>query len=125
MQLIHKESRLKQALAVANIGSWELSFTSGIAVWSEKLCHFYGLLPTENLHTYESWLSFVHPDDIEYVKKMTMAADGMFNSSVFEYRLIRKDGTTGHISCESHFEFNNEEKPVGLYGIALILRKGN
>ncbi len=58
-KLRHSEFRLKQAQAIAHIGSWELDLTTGIAEWSEEACRIYGLDPANHLHTYEEWLSFV------------------------------------------------------------------
>jgi|GEM_PF-6591416 len=63
------EAKLKQAQAIAHMGSWEIDFATGIGTWSEELCRIHGLLLGQNKQSFESWLSFIHPEDLEYVKK--------------------------------------------------------
>jgi len=73
-KLIHSELRLKQAQAIAHIGSWEKNISTGNELWSEETCRIYGLPETENKHTYESWKSFIHPEDMDDVMKIVKEA---------------------------------------------------
>jgi PAS domain S-box-containing protein len=66
----HSELRLKQAQEIAHCGSWEKNLSTGIATWSEEACRIYGLSPEDNIQSYQSWVSFIHPDDLDRVMKI-------------------------------------------------------
>jgi len=115
---MYSASRLKQAQEIAHLGSWELGFATGVGIWSEEHCKIYGLTPEDNKHTYESWLSFIHPDDLEHVIKVNEAATPTLSNVSFYHRIIRRDGTVRYMHTQALFEINTDGKPVGLYGVA-------
>lgn len=114
----YSELRLKQAQEIAHFGSWELDFSTGIALWSEEALRIYGLPPDDVVQSHEAWRSHIHPDDLEYVMQKTQEAQSTLSNSAFYHRIIRKDGAVRHIYSQAHFEFNKEGKPIGLYGVA-------
>gem|GEM_PF-2191218 len=116
--LLQKEIKLKQAQEIAKTGSWELDFTSGIAVWSDEACRIYGLAPEENQHTFDAWLSFVHPDDLPDVMDAIAESKETMRPNSFYHRIIRKDGVVRFMHSQSKFEFNKKGVLQGLYGIA-------
>ena len=81
-KLKHKEFRLNQAQSVAHVGSWELDFKTGIGVWSSEACRIYGHPNPVIEQSFMVWLSFVHPDDLELVKKITKEAEQMLSSFI-------------------------------------------
>jgi PAS domain S-box-containing protein len=116
-RLLHSELRLIEAQAIAHVGSWEINFATGISLWSEEACRIYGLSIQENHQSYQDWLSFVHPEDLEFVFKTTKQAEATHSSSAFYHRIIRKDGEVRHIYSKTEFDFR-DGLPVGLHGIA-------
>ncbi|MBI1288630.1 MAG: PAS domain S-box protein [Flavobacteriales bacterium] len=115
-ELKHSERRLKEAQAIAHVGSWELSFATGVAIWSEEACRIYGLNTEETEQSYESWLSFIHPDDLKFVQESIDRSNETFSDTVMDHRIVRKDGTVRHIHATTKFDFDEQGKPVGLYG---------
>lgn len=115
----HKELRLNRAQAIAHVGSWELDFSTSIAIWSDELLRIYGLEAGDNKQSYSTWLQFIHPADIDYVLQKTNETKTSFNSTAFFHRIIRRDGAVRHLQSQTRFEFNNDGKPKGLYGAAL------
>jgi PAS domain S-box-containing protein len=115
--LKHKEFRLNQAQSIANIGSYELDLFTGNGVWSAEACRIYGLTKSTYEHSFKLWLSFVHPDDLELVKKITKNAELMKCSTSFYHRIIKTDGSIRHIHSQAEFEFDNEGNATGLNGI--------
>src|SRR6185312_1963038 len=115
---IQNEKRLTRAEKIAHIGNWELDFETGIALWSDEACRIYGLPLEENKHTFKSWLSFIHPEDLDFVLNKIKESETSLQRSSFAHRIVRKDGTIKHICSYSHFEMNAEGKPIGLYGVA-------
>ena len=115
--LKYKQFRLSQAQSIAHLGSWELEFSTGIALWSEEACRIYGLSPEDNFQSYESWLSFLHPDDRDYVLETIKQGEETLSNTAIFHRIIRRDGTIRHIYGQTQFQFNSEGRPVGVYGV--------
>jgi len=116
--VVHSELRLKQAQAIAHFGSWEMDFSNGIVIWSEEALRIYGIPTEDNEQTFESWVSFIHPEDRDYVLKVTGAGQKTLSSSAFHHRIVRKDGTVRYIYSQAQFVFNKEGAPTGLQGVA-------
>ncbi len=66
-QLRESQKRLSEAQRIARIGSFESDRDGNIVWWSDHLYHLYGLNPAQFTPTRESFLSLVHPDDVEKV----------------------------------------------------------
>jgi signal transduction histidine kinase len=62
-------------------------------------------------------MSFIHPEDLEYVQKVIKNSQDTLSDISFYHRMIRKDGVVRHIHSQSKYEFDEKGKPVGLYGI--------
>lgn len=116
--LLRSEKSLKEAQAIAHMGNWELDYSSNIFTWSEEACRIYGLSPEDNAHTYEVWLSFVHPDDLEAVKAANEEARKSLSDNVLNYRIVLRNGQIKHIYLKSKFELDENGHAIGLYGIA-------
>ncbi|MEO8174108.1 MAG: PAS domain S-box protein, partial [Sediminibacterium sp.] len=117
-KLASKKLHLSQAHAIAHLGSWDISFATGVAVWSDELCRIYGLSTEDNLQSYQSWVSFIHPDDIERVIKVTKEAEATNSNVSFFHRIIRRNGTIRHLHSHSQVQFNEQRMATGLYGVA-------
>jgi PAS domain S-box-containing protein len=117
-RLRHSELRLKQAQAIAHLGSWEVDFQTGKAIWSEESLRIYGLPPDEYEQSYEVWVSFIHPEDMDYVMRVSNEAVRTKTPGILYHRILRKDGTVRYLHSESHFVFDEAGNPTGLYGIA-------
>lgn len=116
--LEHNESRLRQAQAVARVGSWELDFATQKSLWSDEACKMYGISPEKRTEqTFGSWMSFIHPEDLERVKTIIEKSQADFSDSSFNHKIILKNGTVKHIKSVSRFEFNSAGVPTGLFGI--------
>ena len=116
-ELIKSEARLKQTQAVANLGSWELDYSTGVAIWSDEQLSIYGLSLENNKQTYTTWTSYIHPDDLDYVLQKTNKTKATVNNAAFFHRIIRRDGTVRHLYSQTRVKFNKEGLPIGLYGV--------
>lgn len=110
--------RLKQAQEIAHVGSWELDFESRVAIWSDESCRIYGIPPEENKHSYETWKSFIHPDDIKNVLKIIKQSHDSLSPCSFYHRIIRKDGSIRYVYSKTIFDFNAAGEATGLHGVA-------
>lgn len=107
--------RLQQAQETARVGSWEVNFASGKAIWSDEACRIYGI-PGENVQTFESWISFIHPEDQEKVTRIVKNSELTLKGASFRHRIVLKNGTIKNIHSISRFEFDAEGRPVNLIG---------
>lgn len=118
-KLQHSESRLKQAQEVAHLGNWEVNFATNISLWSDESYRIYGLEPTEHGLSYEEWLQFMHPEDLEGFFRLQKKAEESLEGFSYVHRIIRRDGSIRHIASQSRYELDQHGKPIGLYGTAL------
>ncbi|MBC8047198.1 MAG: PAS domain S-box protein [Fimbriimonadaceae bacterium] len=118
INLIQSEKRLNESQAIANLGNWYLNFETNIALWSEEACRIYGFPVDENRHSFDTWVSFIHPEDLDYVMAALKESQKTFSDTILNHRIVLKDGTIKHIYSKSKFELDQNGKSVGLYGIA-------
>ncbi len=116
-KLIHNELHLKHAQTIAHLGSWELNFSTGVAVWSEETCRIYGLSPEENLQTYDTWISMIHPNDVGHIMQVNNVARETLSNAAYHHRIIRKDGIVRYVFSEAHFDIDKDGAPIGLHGV--------
>jgi PAS domain S-box-containing protein len=115
--LKQSEAKLNEAQSIAQLGNWELDFSSQTVVFSKEGGRIYGLDPSHNQLPYEEWTRFIHPGDKEKVlKKIKVSRDALSDISN-PHRIILKSGAVRHIYSESRFVFDSEGHPTGLRGI--------
>lgn len=107
--LARSERTLKEAQAVAHVGSWEWNLTTHEVAWSEELYRICGVDPAEFKPSYESLLALMHPADRERVRSLINKATREGRSLEYESRLIRPDG-----QVRDHY--SRVETVVGLGG---------
>lgn len=66
-----QEEHYGVALESAETGTWELDLDTGQEVWSEHLHDLYGVSPEKVETSYDTWLSYVHPEDRERMDRST------------------------------------------------------
>ena len=67
------EANLNRAQSVAHVGSWNLDVPLDILTWSAETYRIFGVHPETPL-TYESFLTYVHPEDVGLVDRAWQAA---------------------------------------------------
>jgi PAS domain S-box-containing protein len=115
-KLAKNEAVLKEAQAIAHVGNWSLNLSTNVALWSEEACRIYGMPSYNNEHSYQSWLSFVHPDDLDNVRKIMESPDTVGKAS-FHHRIIRKDGAIRYVHSQARFQLDANGSPVGITGV--------
>lgn len=116
--IIRSEAKLKESQAIAHIGNWEYDFSTGKVFWSEEHCRIYGISINENEQSYDSWMSFIHPDDIEIVLADIKKFANSLTGNTLNHRIVLNNGTVKYIHVISKLEFGEDGKPVGLFGTA-------
>ena len=91
-ELETERARLLTAQKVAKIGSWVTDATTLKAMWSDETFHILGADPKYFEASYEKFLSFVHPDDLEFVTTNFLATIDGKGSNIIEHRIITSQG---------------------------------
>ena len=115
--VLHNEHRLNQAQAVAHLGSWEMNLADGKIILTEEACRIYGLDVEDKVHSFESYLSFIHPEDVGFVLNIVQQARDNFANFSFRHRIVRKNGDVRYIFSQAEYEFSDTGQAVGMYGV--------
>jgi two-component system cell cycle response regulator len=114
--LEQSEMRLKEAQTIAHVGSWEVDMVHNTHLWSDEFFNILGSKKETALPSSELFLTFIHPDDLDFVSKVMQMALVTLSDSSFDFRFI-KNGTIRNGHSKYHFEFDKDHKPLRLAGI--------
>ena len=92
-ELERSEKLLREAEALAKIGSWELDLIQNKLHWSDEIYRLLNLEKGTFQPTYETFLGYIHPDDMEEVNRVYTKS--VEEKSLYEiiHRILLKDGT--------------------------------
>ncbi len=114
-----KQQALDEAQTLAHLGSWHWNIATGQEEWSEEQCRIFGHTPGRCRPTYATFLSALHPDDVERVKQAVDEAltyDSPYN---LDCRIHRPDGEVRHINCRGVVHRDRDGRPVSMAGTVL------
>jgi PAS domain S-box-containing protein len=117
-ELAAKNAQLEEAQALAHVGSWEINLQTGRGTWSDESYRILGLEPGECEPTIESYLTFVHPDDMEVVKAAREKVLADFQPFAFEHRLVLRSGEVRFTAVNGKVVFDGENRPVRVVGVS-------
>lgn len=108
-----RTNELKQAQAVANIGSWVANILANQITMSRQACHILGLEHCQPI-TYQEYMALVHPDDRAGVKQAWQLA---LNRQDFdeEHRVIVR-GQSRWIRLIAEIDFDEANRAVRAVG---------
>lgn len=96
-ELKRSQAHLKEAQAIAKLGSWETDLQTFKVTWSAEIHHIFETDPKTFQVTHEAFLNFTHPDDRINVNT---AFENSFNSqnvNSVEHRIITANGKVKQI----------------------------
>ena len=93
-KLRKSEFDLRQAQAVAHVGSWRWNIAHDQFVWSDEMCRIFGIVPESFTGSWHEVIArVIHPDDRARVEESNRAIIEDHNPQPFEYRIVRPDGS--------------------------------
>jgi len=98
-------------------GCWELELNSYAVTWTDEMFTILKTTPQKTKPSYQSFLSFVHQDDIEYVDTLIQNSLRLKKSYSFFCRLVLKNETIIHIYTQAKFRYDSEGNIFSLFGI--------
>jgi len=104
---------LNRAQLVASTGSWRLNLLRNELVWSDEAYRIFAI-SRETPLTYETFLTFVHPEERDYVDQKWNEAlkGGPFD---VEHRILA-NGQVKWVRQKAEFEFDHQGKATGGFG---------
>ena len=115
-ELKTNEMLLTKAQQIAHLGSWEWDVDRNEVVWSDELYRIFGLQPQQFGATYESYLSYVHPDDRKLVEDSIEAAFTTKAFPAFDSRIIRPDGTIRALQANGKVILDEDGRVIRMLG---------
>ncbi|MFL5739826.1 MAG: PAS domain-containing protein [Flavisolibacter sp.] len=114
-KLSQSQSIYKQAEELANMGNWSMDLRTNKIEWTDQLYRIYGLEPQSEEITVERFLSFVHPDEREYISK---GIEEMLHQDIHDYtfRIITADEKTKILRSVAQVQKDETGKPVLIIG---------
>src|SRR5262249_52473987 len=92
-QLRLSEAFLAEAQRISLTGSWAWGLSSGQVTWSEQQFRMLGFQPGGAEPSVELFLSAVHPDDRDRVRRQLVEAARARRSYEINYRIVLPEGT--------------------------------
>jgi len=113
-ELRRREAHLRQAQSVANLGSWWTDVESDDLYWSDEVFEIFGLTERDSPLDHEAFMSYVHPDDREFVEENWQAAlEG--EPYDIEHRVV-VDGETKWVREQAEITFEDGD-PIHAVGV--------
>lgn len=118
------QSALNEAMVVASMASWKLSFETFRFAFNDRLYDMLGTTAEEEggyeLSAEEYTKKYIHPEDAgliaESIQTAFQSADPQNFKGSVEYRLIRKDGQMRHILTDYRLVVNEQGRAIGGVG---------
>ena len=113
-KLRESEQQMRLVLNAAQVGLWTYDFASDQAYWSPEHYRIFGVEEFDG--TMESFLKFIHPEDVSQVRSVFLNA--VENRKLFkhEFRIVLPDGSSRWIGDQGHGEYDAEGKPLRFLG---------
>lgn len=109
------EARLREAEALAHVGSWLWDLRTGVVQWTDELHRIHGVEPRAFDGTLDAHLASVHPEDRDRVRAQMENSVAVGRPFEAEYRVVRPGG-------EQRWVYERAEPTIGSAGTVVGLR---
>ena len=111
------ESRVREAEALAHVGSWLWDVRTGAVQWTDELHRIHGIDPLDFEGTFAAHLARIHPDEQERVRVALEECISSGRSFEDEYRIVRPDGEHRWVYVRAEPTIGSAGAVVGFRGI--------
>ncbi len=113
--LKESEKGLAEAQRMAHLGNWDWNIVTNGLYWSDEIYRIFGLHPQEFGATYDSFLSYVHPDDRDYLNNSVIEALNGRPYSI-DHRIILATGEERVVHEQGEVIFDEKNIPIRMKG---------
>ncbi|HEY9660634.1 MAG TPA: PAS domain-containing protein, partial [Allocoleopsis sp.] len=118
-QIQQSQDRLRQALQAANMGVWDHNLQTGEIIWSPEHERLFGLAPGTFDNRYETFESFLHPDDRQRVQQAVEQAFLQKGEFSCIFRIIWGNGEMHWLEGRGQILFDEAGRPIRLSGTGM------
>jgi PAS domain S-box-containing protein len=113
--LKESEESLAEAQKMAHVGNWSRDIVTNKLRWSDETYRIFGLKPKESEVTYDLFLTYVHPNDRDYVDKAVKKA---LNGETFDinYKITLADGSERVVHAKAEVIFDEHNTLIRIRG---------
>jgi PAS domain S-box-containing protein len=112
------EERLRLAVEIGGLASWDWHIASGKVVWNDRHFLQQGYAVGEVLPSYQAWLDRLHPDDRDETVALIEAARDSRSTFHHEFRALWPDGSIHWRAARGRFFYDESGAPVRMIGVA-------
>ncbi len=106
----------REAERAANLGSWSWNLNTNKVEWSDHLCEIHGLKPDEFDREFETVMQFIHPDDLDNIRKEVKRMIAEKKSVLFQYRILTKKGIEKVVEGTNRITLDQDGQVVQIVG---------
>ena len=110
------EFSLKNAQAVAKIGSWETNLSDLSVIWSEEIYHIFEIDKDVFEASHPAFLSFVHPDDKKIVDDAFVTSLENHSLNIIDHQIITPSGLVKFVEERWQIVVDDNGKPLKAVG---------
>lgn len=111
--------RFGMATKAARAGAYEIQQSGQGVWWSDTMNELYGQSPGKFRPTMSGWLELIHPEDRASVEAAVVTALREHKPLRCQYRIVRPDGTIGHVESLADVTTDSTDSTSRLVGIDL------
>lgn len=116
VQMLESRERLRQAQAIARLGDWLVDAPSMRHRWSDEAFHLLGFEPGECTPSLQTFLSRVHPDDVERMTCIARDLEHSFHDADTDTRIVLPGGEERHVHLHIRVTRDGHGRVTGLTG---------
>lgn len=113
------QDSLSLAMKGGRMGWWTRDFKTEKVVWSPELAEIFGVEPGEFGGDRQSFLKFVHPDDIQAFTAAVAKAHQRNQDYAVEFRFRKPDGSDGWMEGRGRAVLDTDGTPIASYGVGI------
>jgi PAS domain S-box-containing protein len=118
------EEKLRIALEVGHMDSWDWDIESNVIRWSAHLDVSFGLVRGDSGVSYETFMERVHPQDRTLVDREMRRALEEGNDFTVEFRAGLVDGKLRWKRIQGQVLYDEAGKPIRMIGISMDVPRG-
>lgn len=113
--LRNSEESLAHAQRIARLGNWDWNLKKNKIYWSKEIYRIFDISPQEFDKTYEGFLKFVHPEDLDFVK--TSVQEALEGTSYnIEFRVIQSNDSEKFVRSQGEILIDEQGHPYKMIG---------
>ena len=113
------QARVDNAQELANMGDYDWEIATDTNKWSDQLYRIYGYEPQSFNPSYDTFLSFIHPDDRDRIKAIHQQAYATGEPYEMVERIVRPDGEVRHLASNGQVVTDENGNPLRMRGTCI------